>query len=90
MEDILGFLALLVAALGLVSCAAWFFSWAVLSFARTRRDFSDDPRYGELLEENERLITYLAEVEEDNARLRELHGYSGRLRRERDLAHDAA
>lgn len=90
MEDILGFLALVVTALGLVSVAAWFFCSAVLSLTRTRRGLNDVPRYGALLEENERLMSYLAEAEEDNARLRELLGYSGRVRRDMKLARDAA
>jgi len=90
MEETLGFLALLVTALGLVSCAAWFFSWVVLSLASTRRNLSDEPRYGALLKENERLRRFLAEAEEDNTRLRELHGYSGRLRHQSAVARDAA
>jgi len=88
MADILGFLALLVTVLGLVSLAVWFFCSVVQSLARTRRGLKDSLRYGVLLAENERLRSILAEVEEDNARLRELHGYLGR--RERDLARDAA
>jgi hypothetical protein len=90
MEETLGFLALLVTALGLVSLAAWFFSSAVLSLASTRGGQKDEPRYGALLKENERLRSHLAQAEEDNARLRELHGYSGRLRREIGVARDAA
>src|SRR5919199_524221 len=77
--------------LGLVSCATWFFSSVVLSLASTRRDLKDElSRYGVLLRENERLRGHLAQVQEDNARLRELHGYSGRLRREVGVARDAA
>ena len=91
MEETLGFLALLVTALGLVSCATWFFSSVVLSLASTRRDLKDElSRYGVLLRENERLRGHLAQAQEDNARLRELHGYSGRLRREVGVARDAA
>jgi hypothetical protein len=89
-EQILGLLALLVTALGLVSLAAWFFRSAVLSLARTRRELDNDPRYGALLEENEGLRSLLAEAEEDNARLRELHGYSGQLHRESGVVRDAA
>ena len=85
MEETLGFLALLVTALGLVSLAAWFFSSVVLSLASTRRVLN-----GALLKENERLRSHLAQAEEDNARLRELYGYSGRLRREIGVARDAA
>ena len=91
MEETLGFLALLVTALGLVSLAAWFFSSAVLSLAGTRHGLKkDEPRYGALLRENERLRSHLAQAEEDNVRLRELYGYSGRLRREIGVARDAA
>jgi hypothetical protein len=36
------------------------------------------------------LMSHLAQAEEDNARLRELYGYSGRLRREIGVARDAA
>jgi cell shape-determining protein MreC len=90
MEETLGFLALLVTALGLVSLAAWFFSSAVLNLASTRRVLNDEPRYGDLLKENERLRSLLAQAEEDNACLRELHGYSGRLRRVSGVARDAA
>jgi cell shape-determining protein MreC len=89
-EQIFGFLALLVTALGLVSVAAWFFCSEALSLAKTRRELDDVPRYNTLLDENERLRSMLAEAEEDNARLRELHGYSGRLRREIGVARDAA
>jgi hypothetical protein len=89
-EQTLGFLALLVTALGLVSLAAWFFCSTMLSFAKTRRGLADAPRYNTLLEENERLRNFLAEAEEDNACLREMHGYSGRLRRERGVLRDAA
>jgi len=56
----------------------------------TRRVLNDEPRYGTLLNENERLKSLLAQAEEDNIRLRELHGYSGRLRREIGVARDAA
>jgi cell shape-determining protein MreC len=90
MEETLGFLALLVTVLGLVSLAAWFFSSAVLSLASTRRSLKDEPRYCALLKENERLRSHLAQAEEDKARLRELYGYSGRLRREIGVARDAA
>jgi hypothetical protein len=81
MEETLGFLALLVTALGLVSLAAWFFSSAVLSLASTRRGLKDEPRYGALLKENERLRSHLAQAEEDNARFRELYGYRRSTRR---------
>ena len=90
MEQILGLLALLVTALGLVSLAAWFFRSAVLNLARTRRELDLDLRYCALLEENESLRSQLAEAEEDNAQLRELHGYSGRLRRESGVVRGAA
>ena len=90
MEQTLGFLALLVTALGLVSLAAWFFCSAMLSFAKTRRGLADAPRYDTLLEENERLRSFLAEAEEDNARLRELLGYSTRLRSQSGVLRDAA
>ena len=91
MEETLGFLALLMTALGLVSCAAWFFTSAVLSLARTRRRLSDEPRYSALLKENERLKSFLAQAEEDNASLKEMNGYSaGRIRRVSGVARDAA
>ena len=90
MEQTLGFLALLVTALGLVSLAAWFFCSVGLSLAKTRRELTDDPRYDTLLEENERLRSFLAEAEEDNARLRELLGYSTKLRRQSGVLRDAA
>ena len=75
MEDILGFLALVVTALGLVSLGAWFFCSAVLSLTRTRRGLNDGPRSSTLLRENEHLRRLLAEAEEGNTRLRELLGY---------------
>ena len=63
----------------------------MLSLASTRRRLKKDKaRHGPLLKENERLRSLLAQAEEDNARLRELHGYSGRLRREIGVARDAA
>jgi cell shape-determining protein MreC len=89
-EQILGFLALLVTALGLVSVAAWFFCSLVLSLAKTKRELDDAPRYNTLLDENERLRSMLAEAEGDNARLRELLGYSPRLRRQSGVLRDAA
>jgi hypothetical protein len=77
--------------LGSPSCREGFFSSAVLSLASTRRRLKKDKaRHGALLKENERLRSLLAQAEEDNARLRELHGYSGRLRREIGVARDAA
>jgi hypothetical protein len=89
MEELLGFFVLLMTILGLVSLAAWFFGSAVTSLAKTRRGLKDR-RYGALIKENDRLRSLLVEAEEDSARLRELHGYSRRIRHESDVVRDAA
>ncbi len=89
MEELLGYFVLLMTILGLVSLAAWFFGSVVMSLAKTRRGLTDR-RYGVLVKENERLRSLLAEAEEDNARLRELHGYSRRIRHKSGVVRDAA
>ena len=89
MEELLGFFVLLMTILGLISLAAWFFGSAVMSLAKTRRGLADR-RYGAFIKENERLRSLLAEAEEDNARLRELHGYSRRIRHKSGVVRDAA
>ena len=89
MEELLGFFVLLMTILGLVSLAAWFFASAVMSLAQTRRGLTDR-RHGVLVKENERLRSLLAEAQEDNARLRGLHGYSRRIRRASSVVRDAA
>ena len=79
MEELLGFCVLILTIVGIVGVAVWFCCWMVESVIKTRRRLKNS-RYGPLLRENERLKGFLADVEEENYRLRKTY-HSGRIRR---------
>ena len=88
MEEILGFCALVLTMVGLVGVAVWFCCSIVEGIAKTRRRL-EDSRYDALSKENERLKGFLAEVEEENSRLKEIY-YSERVPRESNARQNAA
>jgi len=88
MEEILGFCVLVLTMVGLVGVAVWFCCSIVEGIAKTRRRL-EDSRYDALSKENERLKGFLAEVEEENSRLKEIY-YSERVPRESNARQNAA
>ena len=88
MEEMLGFCVLVLTMVGLVGVAVWFCCSIVEGIAKTRRRL-EDSRYDALSKENERLKGFLAEVEEENSRLKEIY-YSERVPRESNARQNAA
>ena len=84
----LGVGALVVTMLGLLGVAVWFCCSIVEGIVKTRRRLKDS-RYDALSEENKRLKGFLAEFEEENSCLREIH-YSGRVAHESNARQNAA
>jgi hypothetical protein len=68
-EDVLGVGALVMTMLGLLGVAVWFCCSIVGNIMGTRRRLKDS-RYEALLGENERLKGFLADLAEENSRLR--------------------
>lgn len=87
MEDVLGFGALVMTMLGLLGVAVWFCCSIVRNIMGTRRRLKDS-RYEALLGENERLKGFLADLAEENSRLRSI--YLRDARSESESARDAA
>ncbi len=71
-EEVLGFSVLVLTMVGLVGVAVWFSCSIVEGITKTRRRIKDS-RYDALSKENERLKSFLVEVEEDNFHLREIY-----------------
>lgn len=80
MEGALGYGASILTMLGLLSVAVWFCCAIAESLVKMRRRLKSS-RYSALLKENERLRSFLAEVEKENADFREIY-HSQRIRRE--------
>jgi hypothetical protein len=79
MEDALGYGASVLTMLGLLSVAVWFCCTIAESLVKTRRRLKSS-RYNALLKENERLRSFLADAEKENAGLRQIY-HSERIRR---------
>lgn len=88
MEETLGFCALVLTMLGTISIAVWFCCSIVQNIVTTRRRLKS-LRYNALLEENERLKSFLANAEEENLRLRKIY-YSERPYRKSKVRQNAA
>ena len=69
MEDVLGVGALVMTMLGLLGVAVWFCCSIVGNIVGTRRRLKDS-RYEAILGENKRLKGILADLTEENSRLR--------------------
>ena len=82
-EDVLGVGALVMTMLGLLGVAVWF----CYSIVGTRRR-QKDSRYEALLGDNERLKGFLADLAEENSRLRGV--YLRDVRRESKSTRDVA
>jgi hypothetical protein len=79
MEEVLGFCVVILTMVGIIGIAVWFCCSILESVIKTRRRLKNS-RYGPLLRENERLKGFLADVKEENYRLREIY-HSERIRR---------
>jgi hypothetical protein len=86
-EDVLGIGALVMTILGLLGVAVWFCRSIVGNIVGTRRRLKDS-RYEALLGENERLKGFLADLAEENSRLRGV--YLRDVRRESKSTRTAA
>ena len=86
-EDVLGVGALVATILGLLGVAVWFCCSIVGNIVGTSRRLKDS-RYEALLGDNERLKGFLADLAEENSRLRGV--YLRDVRRESKSARDAA
>ena len=87
MEDVLGVGALVMTMLGLLGVAVWFCCSIVGNIVGTRRRLKDS-RYEAPFGENERMKGVLADLAEENSRLRGV--YLRGVRRESKSARDAA
>jgi hypothetical protein len=81
MEEVLGFCALVLTMLGLISIAVWFCCSTIERMAKMRRRLKSS-RYNALLKENKRLKSFLADVEKENSWLRDTY-YSERIHHRR-------
>ena len=88
MEEMLGFCVLVLTMVGLIGVVVWFCCSIVESLVKMRRRLKGS-RYDALSKENGRLKGFLAEVEEENSRLREVY-YSERVPRESNARRNAA
>ena len=86
-EDVLGVGALVMTMLDFLGVAVWFCCSMVGNIVGTRRRLKDS-RHEALLGDNERLKGFLADLEEENTRLRGV--YLRDVRRESKSARDAA
>jgi hypothetical protein len=86
-EDVLGVGALVITMLGLLGAAVWFCCSIVGNILGTRRRLQDS-RYEALLGENKRLKGFLADLAEENSRLRGvyLRNVHGESKSARDVA----
>ena len=87
-EEVLGFCALVLTAVGLVSLSVWFCCSIIERIAKMRRRLKNS-RYNALLKENERLRSFLAYGEE-NSCLREVDYHQHIPRRSNKVRHSAA
>jgi hypothetical protein len=87
-EEVLGFCALVLTVVGLVSLSIWFCCSIVESIVKMRRRLKHS-RYNALLKENERLRSFLVDVEE-NSYLREVYYSQYAPRKSNKVRHNAA
>jgi hypothetical protein len=87
-EEVLGFCALVLTVVGLVSLSIWFCCSIVERIVKMRRRLKNS-RYNALLKENERLRSFLVDVEE-NSYLREVYYSQYALRKSNKVRHNAA
>ena len=87
-EEVLGYCALVLTAVGLVSLSIWFCCSVVERIVKMRRRLKNS-RYNALLKENEHLRSFLADVEE-NSYLREVHYSQYAPRKSNKIRHNAA
>lgn len=87
-DEVLGFCALVLTVVGLVSLSIWFCCSIVERIVKMRRRLKNS-RYNALLKENERLRNFLADVEE-NSYLREVHYSQYAPRESNKVRHNAA
>jgi hypothetical protein len=87
-EEVLGFCALVLTVVGLVSLSIWFCCSIVESIVKMRRRLKNS-RYNALLKENERLRSFLVDVEE-NSYLREVYYSQYAPRKSNKVRHNAA
>jgi hypothetical protein len=86
-EDVLGVGALVMTMVGLLGVAVWFCCSIAGNIVGTRRRLKDS-RYEALLGENKRLKGFLADLAEENSRLRGVHlrDVHGESKSARDVA----
>ena len=87
MEDVLGVGALVMTMLGLLGVAVWFCCSIVGNIVGTRRRLKDS-RYEAILGENKLLKGFLADLAEENSRLRGVYfrDVGGKGKPARDVA----
>ena len=88
-EDVLGFCALVLTMLMSLGIVVWF-SCSIVDRIIQMRQRHKKLRYKALLRENERLKSFLADVEEENSRLRKVYHTEVIRRKSNSLSRNVA